>query len=59
MRDPIELPAGDYPVVLDHYAVVDLADWLGYLGFSALAVEEDRSFFEPGKTVASPLVDHR
>jgi predicted Zn-dependent protease len=56
MRDPVELPAGDYPVVLDHYAVVDLADWLGYLGFSALAVEEDRSFFVPGKTVASALV---
>jgi predicted Zn-dependent protease len=56
MRDPVELPAGEYPVVLDHYAVVDLADWLGYLGFSALAVEEDRSFFEPGKTVASTLV---
>jgi predicted Zn-dependent protease len=56
MRDPIELPAGDYAVVLDHYAVVDLADWLGYLGFSALAVEEDRSFFEPGRIVASPLI---
>jgi predicted Zn-dependent protease len=57
MRDPVELPAGEYPVVLDHYAVVDLADWLGYLGFSALAVEEDRSFFEPGKRVASALVN--
>jgi predicted Zn-dependent protease len=57
MRDPIDLPAGDYAVVLDHYAVVDLADWLGYLGFSALAVEEDRSFFEPGKRVASALVN--
>ncbi len=29
---------------------------LGYLGFSALAVQEDRSFFEQGKQVASPLV---
>lgn len=57
MRDPIELPAGDYPVVLESYAVADLADWLGYLGFSALAVQEERSFFEPGKRVASPLVD--
>jgi predicted Zn-dependent protease len=57
MRDPVELPAGDYAVVFDHYAVVDLADWLGYLGFSALAVEEDRSFFEPGKVVASALVN--
>jgi predicted Zn-dependent protease len=56
MRDPIELPAGEYPVVLDSYAVADLTDWLGYLGFSALAVEEERSFFEPGKTVASDLI---
>jgi predicted Zn-dependent protease len=57
MADPIELPAGDYPVVLDSYAVTDLADWLGYLGFSALAVQEERSFFEPEKRVASALID--
>lgn len=57
MRDPVELAAGDYPVVLDSYAVSDLADYLGYLGFSALAVGEGRSFYESGKRVASPLVD--
>ncbi len=57
MRDPIELPAGDYPVVLDSYAVSDLADWLGYMGFSALAVQEGRSFYEPDKRVGSALVD--
>lgn len=56
MRDPIDLPAGDYAVVLDSYAVMDFTDWLGYLGFSALAVQEQRSFFEPGKRVASPLI---
>jgi PmbA protein len=54
--NPIDIEPGDYPVVLHHYAVVDLLDMLGYLGFSALAVQEDRSFFEPGKRVASPLV---
>jgi PmbA protein len=53
---PVDLAPGDYPVVLDHYAVVDLVDMLGYLGFSALAVQEDRSFFEPGKRVASSLI---
>jgi predicted Zn-dependent protease len=53
---PVDLPPGDYPVVLDHYAMVDLTDMLGYLGFSALAVQEDRSFWEAGKQVASPLV---
>jgi predicted Zn-dependent protease len=55
-RNPVAVEPGDYPVVLHHYAVVDLLDMLGYLGFSALAVQEDRSFFEPGKRVASPLV---
>ncbi|MFN8629492.1 MAG: TldD/PmbA family protein [Chloroflexota bacterium] len=54
--NPVDIDPGDYPVVLNHYAVVDLLDMLGYLGFSALAVAEDRSFFEAGKQVASPLV---
>jgi PmbA protein len=55
-RNPVDIAPGDYPVVLNHYAVVDLLDMVGYLGFSALAVQEDRSFFEAGKAVASPLV---
>ncbi len=50
------LEAGDYPVVLEEYAVVDLMDMLGYLGFSALAVQEERSFVEIGKRIASDLV---
>ncbi len=54
--NPVDIEPGDYPVVLNHYAVVDLLDMLGYLGFSALAVQEDRSFYEPGKRVGSPLV---
>lgn len=56
MRDPVAVDAGVYPVVLEEYAVVDLADMLGWLGFSALAVQEERSFFEPGKVVGSSLV---
>ncbi|MHB8460522.1 MAG: TldD/PmbA family protein, partial [Candidatus Limnocylindrales bacterium] len=51
---PIE--PGDYPVVLEEYAVVDLLDMLGYLGFSALAVQEERSFVEIGKRIGSDLV---
>jgi PmbA protein len=54
--NPVDIEPGDYPVVLHQYAVVDLLDMLGYLGFSALAVQEDRSFFEEGRRVASPLV---
>jgi PmbA protein len=54
--NPVDIEPGDYPVVLHSYAVVDLVDMLGYLGFSALAVQEDRSFWEAGRQVASPLV---
>jgi predicted Zn-dependent protease len=54
--EPVGLEPGDYPVVLEEYAVVDILDMLGYLGFSALAVQEERSFFEPGRKVGSDLV---
>lgn len=54
--DAVAIDAGDYPVVLEEYAVVDLLDMLGYLGFSALAVHEERSFVEIGRKVGSELV---
>src|SRR5512146_1976389 len=54
--DAVALEPGYYAVVLEEYAVVDLLDMLGYLGFSALAVQEERSFFEPGKRIGSGLV---
>jgi predicted Zn-dependent protease len=57
--DPVLVEPGEYPVVLLEYAVVDVLDMLGYLGFSALAVQEDRSFVEIGKRVGSPLVTIR
>ena len=53
---PVDLPPGDYPVVLEEYAVADLLDNLGSVGFSGLAVEEERSFFEPGRRIGSELV---
>ena len=53
---PIDVPPGEYPVVLEEYAVADLLDNLGFTGFSGLAVEEGRSFFEPGKRIGSDLV---
>lgn len=52
----VAIDAGDYPVVLEEYAVVDLLDMLGYLGFSALAVQEERSFVEIGRRIGSDLV---
>ena len=51
--DAVSIEPGDYPVVLEEYAVVDLLDMLGYLGFSALAVQEGRSFAEPGRASAA------
>ena len=53
---PVTVDPGDYPVVLEEYAVVDITDMLGYLGFSALAVQEGRSFVEPGRRIGSDLV---
>ena len=52
----VTVEAGEYPVVLEEYAVVDITDMLGYLGFSALAVQEGRSFVEPGRRIGSELV---
>jgi PmbA protein len=52
----VAIDAGDYAVVLEEYAVVDLLDMLGYLGFSALAIQEERSFVEIGKRIGSELV---
>lgn len=53
---PVDLPPGEYRVVLEEHAVVDLLDNLGFVGFSGLAVEEGRSFFEPGRRVGTELV---
>ena len=55
-QNPVAVDAGDWPVVLEEYAVVDILDMLGYLGFSALAVQEERSFYEPGRAIGSDLV---
>jgi predicted Zn-dependent protease len=55
-ENPVSIDPGDWPVVLEEYAVVDILSLLAYMGFSALAVQEDRSFAEPGKVVGSDLV---
>ncbi len=55
-QNPVAVDAGDWSVVLEEYAVVDVLDMLGYLGFSALAVQEERSFYEPGRQIGSDLV---
>lgn len=57
-RNPQDLPPGCYPVVLNSYAVADILETLGYLGWGALAYQEGRSFLSGrlGERVASPLV---
>ncbi len=46
--DAVELPAGRYEVVLEPTAVHDLLLCLAMFGFNGKAVNERRSFFEPG-----------
>ena len=60
-RDPRDLDPGVYAVVLEPAAVAALVDFLGYLGFSAKAYEEGRSFLNGrlGERVCSPLVTLR
>ncbi len=43
--EPIHVEPGEYEVVLEPHAVSELLSFLGYLGFNALAVQEERSFF--------------
>ncbi len=54
--NPVAVDPGDWTVVLEEYAVVDLLSMLAFMGFSALAVQEERSFAEPGRVIGSELV---
>jgi PmbA protein len=51
MRGAEALEAGEYEVILEEYAVGGLMEYLSYIGFSGLALEEGRSFMELGKQV--------
>ena len=51
MRGAEEVEAGEYEVILEEYAVAGLMEYLSYIGFSGLALEEGRSFMELGKQV--------
>ncbi len=55
---PTDLEPGAYTVVLAPEAVADIVDFLGYLGFSARAFEEGRSFLSGrlGERIMSELV---
>jgi predicted Zn-dependent protease len=47
---------GDYEVVLSPYAVTDLLEHLSWVGFSALAKQEQRSFMRIGERLMSERV---
>ncbi len=51
-----DLDPGEYPVVLEPYAVATLLEYTSSVAFSALAVQEGRSFMELGRTVMGPNV---
>ena len=57
-RNPIDFPVGEYPVVLDNYAVGDMLQNLIFMGLSATAVQEERSFMNGqfGKQLVDPRV---
>jgi predicted Zn-dependent protease len=50
---------GEYEVVLSPYAVTDLLEHLGWVGFSALATQEHRSFMRMDEKLMSELVTIR
>ncbi|HEX3000564.1 MAG TPA: TldD/PmbA family protein, partial [Armatimonadota bacterium] len=56
-KNPIAVEPGDYTVLLEEYAVADLLSFLDHLSFSALAVQEDRSFMK-GK-LGEKVMDER
>lgn len=57
-RNPQNLPPGDYPVVLEHYAVADLLEALAAYGMGAHMVQDGRSWMNDllGQPAFSPLV---
>jgi predicted Zn-dependent protease len=57
--EPVSLDPGEYPVVLESYAVADLLGQLAWHTFNGLAYVEDRSAFSGrlGSKVAAPAIN--
>ena len=58
-QDARALDPGTYEVVLAPYAVTDMLEHLGWVGLSALAVQEHRSFMRIGERLMSESVTIR
>lgn len=54
---PVE--PGVYEVVLEEYAVAEMLEFLSYMGFSALAAQEERSFMRLGERITGDNVTIR
>ena len=57
-RNPIDMNLGEYPVVLNSYATADMLQNLIFMGLSATAVQEERSFMNGqfGKQLVSEKI---
>ena len=57
-RNPQNLEPGEYPVVLEHYAVDDMLEALSFYGMGAHMVQDGRSWMNDlvGQSAMSPLV---
>jgi PmbA protein len=52
---PIE--PGAYEVVLEEYAVAEMLEFLSFIGFGALAAQEERSFMRLGERITGENID--
>jgi predicted Zn-dependent protease len=57
-RNPRPLEPGQYPVILEPYAVQDFANMLSFTGFGAVALQEGRSFMvgKFGQQIVDPRI---
>jgi PmbA protein len=57
-RNPQELPAGKYDVILEPAAVANILEWLTFIAFGANPFHEKTSFIsgKAGKKIASPAL---
>jgi len=57
-QDPVELPPGDYEVILEPAAVAELLLWLNYTGFRSRAMMQNTSFMSGkiGKKITSEMI---
>jgi PmbA protein len=52
---PVE--PGVYEVVLEEYAVAEMLEFMSFIGFSALAAQEERSFMRLGAKITGETID--